>query len=495
MTASKIFLCFCLSFVGGIFLNSFFQISQILLLGFLILAIIIISVPPFSKRAGLVVFGLGLTFFVLGAFRHQAALTKIADSSLQNFIGQEVVLKGFILNEPELGEKSIKLTLTVQEIDDLKIREKVLIIIKRYPEYRYGDFLKISGRLEAPQEIEGFNYKNYLAKDGIYSTINFPETELLGQDRGNPIYKALFTFKNKFKTATASFIPPPEEGFLEALIFGDEENISKEWKEKLNITGTRHIAAVSGMNITIISLLLLNFILLLGFRRQRALFLSVFLLILYILMIGAPSSAVRAGIMGLIFIIGQYFGRTSKATRAVVFALALMLFLNPLLLKLDVGFQLSFLATLGMIYLYSAFSDFLKKIPGLKVLPLRTALSATLSAQVFTLPILIYNFGYIPLISPLVNILIVPFLAPITILIFIFGLSAILFWPLAYFLFWPAWLCLSYVVKVIDYFSKIPLTWQTFQNFPLLWLVIFYLVLGLITWRLEKRNKTPSFLR
>lgn len=318
---------------------------------------------------------------------------------------------------------------------------------------------------------------------------------MLVSGSGNPIYKTLFSFKNKFKAAASNFISPPQEGFLEALIFGDEENISKEWKEKLNITGTRHIAAVSGMNITIISILLLNFILSLSLRRQQALYFTVFLLILYILMIGAPPSAVRAGIMGGLFLVGQHFGRLSSATRAVVFASAFMLFLNPLLLRLDVGFQLSFLATMGMIYLSSYFSDFLKNIPGIKVFPLRTALSATFSAQVFTLPILIYNFGYIPLISPLVNILIVPFLAPITILVFIFGLLATLFLPLGYLLFWLAWFCLSYIVKVIDYFSKLPLTSLTIQNLSWGWLVIFYLILALMIWRLNERRNNPIFLK
>ena len=492
MTASKIFLCLCLSFIGGVFLNSFFQPSQILLLEVLILGIIFVSV--FWRYRKMAVFGFFLIFLFLGALRHQATLSKIVNSPLQGFIGKEVVLEGFVLEQPDIGAKSIKFTITSPKIEDLEVKEKILIVTKRYPEYRYGDFLKISGRLEAPQETEGFNYKNYLAKDGIYSVINFPEIELLASGHGNPIYKALFSFKNKFKEAASNFISPPQEGFLEALIFGDEENISKEWKEKLNITGTRHIAAVSGMNITIISILLLNFILSLGLRRQQAFYFTVFLLILYILMIGAPASAVRAGIMGSLFLIGQHFGRLSSASRAVVFASAFMLFLNPLLLRLDVGFQLSFLAILGMIYFQPIFSSWLSKIPDFKFFPLKTTLIATLSAQVFTLPILIYNFGYIPLISPLANILIVPFLAPTTILVFVFGLSAILFWPLGYFLSWPAWLGLSYIVKVVDYFSKIPLTSLTLKNLPLVWLAVFYLVLGLITWRLNKRHRDPIFL-
>jgi competence protein ComEC len=172
-----------------------------------------------------------------------------------------------------------------------------------------------------------------------------------------------------------------------------------------------------------------------------------------------------------------------------------MLFLNPLLLRLDIGFQLSFLAMIGMIYLQPIFSDFLKKIPNFKYFPLRTTLSATLSAQVFTLPILIYNFGYIPLISPITNILIVPFLAPITILIFIFGLSAIIFYPLGFISSLPTWFSLTYLTKVIDIFAKLPFASLKIENTHWIFLVISYLILGIIAWRLNKKYNQPIFLR
>jgi len=493
MTASKIFLCLCLSFIGGVFLNSFFQLSQILLLEVLILGILFVSV--FWRHRKIAVFGFFLIFLALGVLRHQAALSKIANSPLQGFIGKEVILEGFVLEQPDIGAKSIKFTVTSQKIEDLEVKEKILIVTKRYPEFRYGDFLKISGRLEAPQEIEGFNYKNYLAKDGIYSVINFPEIELLASGHGNLIYKPLFSFKNKFKEAASNFISPPQEGFLEALIFGDEENISKEWKEKLNITGTRHIVAVSGMNITIIASLILSFCLSLGLWRKQAFYLSVFLLTFYILMIGAPSSAIRAGIMALFFLLAQHFGRLSSASHLVVFAAAFMLFQNPFLLTLDIGFQLSFLAILGMIYFQPIFSNWLSKIPDFKFFPLKTTLIATLSAQVFTLPILVYNFGYVPLISPPVNILIVPFLAPITILVFIFGLLATLFLPLGYLLFWLAWLFLTYIVKIIDWFSKLSFASISFKNTSWIFLIIYYLLLGFLTYKLNKKLNQPLFLK
>jgi len=491
MTPSKIFLYFCLSFIGGIFLSSFFTISQIYILGFLILGILLISV--FWKYKNLVVIGFCILFLVAGIWRHQQIELRIMNNELRGFNNREekIELVGMVATEPSIRERSQKITVDGGQLiingENISVSGKILVTTRRYPEYQYGDKLKIRGLLKEPQIFEGFNYKNYLAKDGIYSVMDFPEIELIGKDFGNPLMKRLFSLKNKLKEGLNRTMSPPQSGLLEALLFGDEENISKEWKDKFNLVGVRHITAVSGMNITIISVLILSFLLVLGFWRQQAFYFSVILIFLYILMIGAPASAIRAGIMALLFLTAQHFGRLSSGFRAVVFAAAVMLFLNPLLLKLDIGFQLSFLAILGIIYWQPFFLNLLKKIP--KTLQLRNNLTSTFSAQIFTLPILIYNFGQISLISPIVNIFILPFLPMITILGFIFSFLGIFSQILGQILSWPAWLILTYILKTINFFSKISFANLTLKNVSWIWLVISYLILGLITWRLNEKQK------
>jgi len=348
----------------------------------------------------------------------------------------------------------------------------------------------IIGKLKSPSEdIEGFNYRNYLLKDKIYSVMEWPEIKLLGKGFGSKFMATLFSFKNRFKETTSKFLPFPQEGFLEALLFGDEENISKEWKEKLNITGTRHIAAVSGMNITILSSIILSFALGLGFWRHQAFYLSLFIIFIYILLIGAPSSAIRAGIMAGALMLATYFGRLGSASRAVVFAASLMLFNNPLLLRYDIGFQLSFLAILGMIYFQQFFSTLLRRIPNPNIFPVRTTLAATLSAQIFTLPILIYNFGRISLVSPLTNILIVPFLALITILCFFFGFAGIIFNPLGFVFSLFVWLSLTYLTFIIELFSNFSLASLSLGNIHWIWLLIFYILLATVTYRIQESQK------
>ncbi|MDD5145991.1 MAG: ComEC/Rec2 family competence protein [Candidatus Pacebacteria bacterium] len=496
MTASKIFLYFCLSFILGIFISSmlgFLPGSEVyLLLPGLILGILLISV--FWKYKKFVIFGFCILFLVLGIWRKGIFDLRIENSKLRilNDKSETATLVGVIAEDPIIKEKSTSFVFNAEQINvngkTSNISGKILITARKYPVYEYGDKLEITGNLKAPSEdINGFNYKNYLLKDGIYSVISFPKIELISKNQGNNLYKYLFSFKNKLKESLNSVMSPPQAGILEALFFGDENNISNDWKDKFNLTGVRHITAVSGMNITIISALILNFLLFLGFWRKQAFFISVILIVFYILMIGFPASALRAGIMGILFLSAQYFGRLSFAPRSIIFAAAFMLLLNPLLLKLDVGFQLSFLAIMGLVYLQPHFQEFFQKIPNF--LQLRYTLAATLSAQIFTLPVLIYNFGRISILSPIVNILIVPLFSLITILGFTFSFAGIFLPFLGQIISWPAWLLLTYVLKVIDLFSKIQFVSKNISNMHWGLLLIFYSVSGFIIWRLQEKQK------
>jgi len=481
MTISKVFFYFCISFIVGILLNSFFQES---FLWFLILDIILISV--FWKYKKVVIIGSCVLFFLFGVWRYQSFELKTENNQLIKYINQEVSFVGIVSERPEPGQSTTKIEIKIENLDS-----KVLLTAWKYPEYYYGDKLKVKGRLEEPAFFNDFDYKAYLAKDGIYAVMYQPQIELVEKNCGNFIKEKLIFFKEKLKNSINLIMPAPQSGLLEALFFGDEENIPKEWIDKFNMTGTRHITAVSGMNITIISILVLNLFLLLGFWRKQAFYFSVIFIIFYVSIIGAPASGVRAGIMGILLLIAQYFGRYSDGARVIVFSAFLMLLFNPLLIILDVGFQLSFLAILGLVYLQPIFSDWLKGISN--VLEIRYTLSATLAAQCFTLPILIYNFGRISLISPLVNLFIVPLITIITILGFILAFIGLISIPLGIVFSFPVWLILTYIFKLIDVFSKVSFANIVLENVSFIWVIISYIFLGLFIWRTEQRGKLKRF--
>lgn len=495
MTVSKIFLYLCLSFVGGIFISPFFFIFQPILLIILILAILLISV--FWRNKKLVVAGFCLLFLVLGIWRYQEVTSKINNNELRALNGSErkVALIGTVAAEPDIREKSIKLTLSklmIKKEDELfPINGRILVTTWRYPEYKYRDRLEVVGQLENPPIFEDFNYKEYLKKEGVYSVMSWPEIELLAKENSSGFveigYAKVLWLKERLRESIYKNISPPQSIILGAMILGDKRKLTDSLKQKLNIAGLRHITAISGLHVTILTSILMTILIGLGFWRQQAFWFSIILISLFIIMIGFQSSAVRAGIMGGLFLLGQYLGRMSISSRSVVMAAALMLAHNPLLLRLDAGFQLSFLAIIGIIYLAPIFQDWLKKIPA--YFQLRSILAMTLSAQVFTLPILIYNFGYFSLVAPITNILTIPLLPFIMMLGFISGLVGIIFQPLGWVLSWPAWGLLTYLTKIIDRFSALPLSHLTIENIHWAWLIIIYSVLGVITWRLQEGRK------
>ncbi len=487
MTKSKALLCICLSFIGGIFFDSFisiFQLPLLLISGFFLII-------PFRKNKEFIIIALCVLSFIFAAWLHQKAVFTAENNLLKEYIGKkDISIIGIVDNLPITREKTRKLKIRVLQIGKKEFstkKERVLVTYWKYPEYEYGDRLKITGELKEPKVFNDFNYKEYLAKDKIYAVMDIPKIELLSKNSGNQFLKTLFFLKNTLKKSINKILPMPQAGLLEALIFGDEENISKEWKEKFNLTGTRHIAAVSGMNITIISVLILNFFLFLGFWRNQAFYLSVIFILLYVLIIGAPASGVRAGIMGILLLTAQYFGRISNGFRAVIFSAVLMLWFNPLLLKSDIGFQLSFLAVLGLVYLQPIFLNLFKKLP--KTLEIRYSLSSTLAAQFFTLPVLIYNFGQIPLVGPFVNLFIIPFLSLITILGFILALLGVFFLPIGKLMSFLVYPILTYILKIIDFSSKLSFIAWRFENISFIWVFILYIFLGLVTYWLQEKQR------
>ncbi len=416
--------------------------------------------------------------------------------SYYNDLDEKISFIGEIVKEPDKRSSNTKLTIQTEQ-------GKVLITTRRYPEYQYGDELIITGKLKTPEIFEEFNYQGYLAKNGIYSVIYYPEIEPTGKNFGNFFYKAIFSFKDKIKQAVEKIMPMPEVAILGALTLGNKKGLTENLKEQLNITGTRHIVAISGMHILIITQALMYLLIGVGLWRGQAFYFALAILILFIIMVGAPASAVRAGIMGGILLFAQKIGRLGNSGRAIVFVGAIMLALNPLLLKFDVGFQLSFLAVLGIIYLKPIFDDWLNKIlpqkfktwldEGKLRKETKSIVAMTLAAQIATLPILIYNFGRVSFISPLANVLIVPALPYIMGAGFIFSLGSVLWLSLGKILIWPVWLLFAYITKLVELLSKIPFAGKEISNIHWVWLVSYYILLiGFLWWyRKHKSRQIP----
>jgi len=415
MSGAQSLFALCLSFISGIAIASFFSMSQQAMLVIFIVGIILAAV--FKKRFFALISGLLLVVFGAGLWIHESAELAAEQNELVSYASRNanVSFRGIITQPAERVEWTARLVVQPENVAG-----KVLIFADNQVEYRYGDLFEVTGVLELPGVFEDFNYQNFLAVKGIYAVMKNPQIEFVTSGEYATIFSRLKGYilqvRLAFQETVRLNILPPEGALLGAMTLGDKSNISDDMKEQLNRAGVRHITAISGMHVSIVTIQLMALLIWLGLWRQQAFYITIALVVLFVVLTGLQPSAIRAGIMGGMFLLGQHIGRINVSIRALVFAATIMLAFNPLLLGGDVGFQLSFLAVLGIILFLPIFQHFTRGIPkDLRVA--RDLVGMTIAAQILTLPILIYNFGQISLVSVVGNILIVPVLP----LVFAFG--------------------------------------------------------------------------
>ncbi len=461
MPPSKILFLSSLSFTIGIFSASFMEntgkylpvfsiLGFSLAFSFLRLRNLIIPVALF-----MVFFGVGSAWFLFFSGK---------GSEFENIS----FFKGVVSEEPEIRERSAHFILS--GIGEFK-GEKVLLITERYAGHNYGDILEIKGKIREPEAFDGFDYPGYLAKDGVYLTTFNPKVEIIGHE--NLFRRGMLNFKKKAGEYLDRGLPRPHASIMAAMLLGDKRSIPQFWRDVMSDAGVGHLAAVSGLHVTVVTALLASLAESLGMSKKRAILITVPAVIFFIVMTGLQASAIRAGIMGGCLAFSVFFGRMNSSLRTAIIAAALMLFANPLLLKHDIGFQLSFMAVIGII----RFSPLLEK--KLLFLP-RIAQEATamsLSAHIFTFPILVHHFGKISLVFPITNTLIVPILYIIMVLGAVFIFLSFISGSLALIALLPLWILTSYLVGIVHFFSGFSWSVITIGSISPIILSIFYIPL------------------
>ncbi len=456
------------------------------------------------NKNGFLVLGFCVLVLVLGILRFGVSQFYIDNAPLKKFNdgADKVTLVGSISREPDVRERSQKLTITTQKllVNDkmFNIKADVLVTLGNYgnnEKYAFLDKVRVVGKLETPSVSEDFSYKNYLAKEGIYSLMDFPKIELVSKKHDYTVfsyaYENILWAKTRLENSLNANFSAPQNLILQGMVFGNDDNMPKDLKDKFNATGLSHVTAVSGSNIVILISVAVVCLLALGFWRGQAFYVAVLLIWAYIVLIGFPASAIRAGIMGCIALLAQKLGRQNTGSRVLVMAGVLMLLQNPLLLMYDVGFQLSFLASLGIIHLKPLIDGFLKMVTKENVKTLRDLISITLAAQIITLPIIAYNFGRVSLIAPITNVLALPVVQALTILGFTISVVGVFSTALGWILAAPCWVLVMYFVKILDIFSQ-PWALASINHVPWMWFFGYYVVLAVLVWFLQKRQKSAS---
>jgi competence protein ComEC len=414
-----------------------------------------------------------------------------------------VTMEGTVSGYPDVRDTWTYLEFSADSLETeqelRQIHGTVRVRVPRFPEYNFGDRLRVSGFLQTPVQFPDFSYRDYLKRKGMYSTVYYPKTELLASETGGPIRDAIFALKDRARDLIARLMPDPEASLLQGILLGIQSGIPRGLYEDYNTTGTSHILVVSGFNITIVSgVFVLVFSHLLG--RRRACWFAFAGIVFYVLLVGADPAVVRAGIMGALFVTAIYLGRRSTAYVSLLAVAVVLTALNPQALW-DISFQLSFAATLSLIL----FSPVLERLVGTglqrvaspdraqqAVNALREGFIATLAALVLTIPLVVVHFGRLSLVAPLANLLILAVQQPIMILGGIATLIGLVpaLEPVAQVVAWIPWLFLNYTTAVVRWMASWPFASLAVSRASAGWFLLGYgFILGTIWFLGTKRSQ------
>jgi competence protein ComEC len=509
------------AWLGGIFLGHWLWTYAVigcdtplwpagLLSGLLILACVVLGLRRHFRVAGYLMIGL---FCLLGAWRYQfhpfalcASPGDLAYYHRQAGASIWATVEGTVAGYPDVRDTQTLYTVQVDHLTiDSRTRPVHGLLLAQAPRtapWSYGDRLRLSGLLEAPPTFADFDYRAYLARQDIYSILRRANGGLLAHDRGSPAWAALYALRRSSSGVINRSLPEPAAALANGMLLGIESGIRPELSQAFKDTGTSHVIVISGSNIALLAgLLLAAFGRILG--RRRAAWLVIPALGLYVLLVGAGSAAVRAGIMGTLAVGALVFGRQSTPLVFLAASALFMTVVNPLTLW-DIGFQLSLLATLGLILFNAPLQAQVERWLT-ATFPLTHAqrvaailgdvLVVTVAAQITTLPLMLYYFGRVSLISLLANFMILP-AQPLILVWGLLMLAGGLLWlPLGQVLASLPWLFLVYTTQVVTGLSRVPLA--AIDTGPwgrILAILCYALLMGALGWRWLSRRGWPARL-
>ncbi|MFH1533926.1 MAG: ComEC/Rec2 family competence protein [Nitrospirota bacterium] len=448
MNKSDWFLFLVVCFMFGIVFGEYYLEEEVKK-GFIVFVMWVFAVRTFVlifkvRFVKLIVFGI---LFVLLGFWRFAYSFEGGEGHVRNFEGW-YEFEGCVVEEADIRVDKAKYVVEVERLnlDEkwVKVGGRVLVNGSKYPIYSYGDCLRVSGTIEEPEAIEDFAYDKYLSRYSIYSVVYRANIEKISDGSGGMLYGSIFNLKRIFEGKLNKIFTEPYGGFMAGLILGSRKGISEDLMNSFNMTGLTHIIAVSGYNVALVVVVISGIFSF--FTRKVRVVLSIFFIFLFVILVGASASVVRAGIMGGISLIALYFGRQYFVFLSLFASAFFMNMWNPKILVYDVGFQLSFLATFGIVLFSESLGRYLKRVP--KILGIREALQLTLSAQITVVPIIILNFERFSIISPIANLFVLP-LIPFAMM---FGFVAVFFGKIFGFF---GYLILEIIIFFVEIFASL----------------------------------------
>lgn len=341
----------------------------------------------------------------LGMVRYHTTATASAVNPLEPHLTQSVSIRGWVASEPLRSERSTRIRLRAEAIwagnDWRPISGRVWVTLPpRFPA-QYGTAWELNGRLEGLDSVNSPSYQRYLERLGAQALLSFPQVEYLPGERGAPHLRVLYGVKTKLLTTIDTILPRPHAPLLQGILLGARAGIPATLRQAFDLSGTTHLIAISGFNMTIVAIMLESVTR--RFFGRRSLWLSMGGVALYTILVGANPAVVRAAVMAILLLFAATLGRDRDPWSALSLAAVAMTAWDPNILW-DVGFQLSVAATAGLLVLSEPLHARLRWLP----YPLPAIIAPTLAAQLFVLPLLLFVFGRVSPFFLVSNVLAIP---------------------------------------------------------------------------------------
>jgi len=459
-------------------------------------------------RKALIIAAVCLLALAGGALRYQSSLHTLDSTMLQYYNGRgDAKVTGTVTGYPQVKGPSLEFKFSASEIsvsgNVTEISGNALVLVPFYSQLHYGDRLEIYGKPGTPQQFDDFDYEGFLANQGINSVIYYPRSVLLDGGGGMAPMAWIYGLRERLAASLSACLPEPQGSLASAILLGLRGSLPDSLLQSFYATGTTHLIAISGMNLTIVlGMIFAASIRLFGRRNGLYIWISLSLIWLYTILTGMPATMVRATIMGSVFLLAELLGRQRSGTAALALAGALMAAVDPAVLR-DVSFQLSFLSMLGLVYITpyitasagppragkgSKYAYYLKTIMAI-------SFGASIAAVAATWPITAMNFHAFSLVSAPATVFAMPSFPGIIITSMITSLAGMTWQPLGIVIGWAAWLLLSYFLLVVQIFSSIPVAYiQNVQLQP--WqAIVYYILLVSLLICLNYRQGVVDFIK
>lgn len=441
-------------------------------------------------------FGILLIASMLGVSSGLFSVSRViasAHTSIPNELAGKVVVEGTVSAPPDRRGKSVRYTIQADTIEQsgstLNINARVLLDTKTvWPRYTYGDRLRATGdfiMLIKPKEES--TYTHYLLSQAYVATLDAYYVKRLSEG-GTSLFSLLYSFKDGLEAIVGKLYPEPAAALLKGLLTGNRSDIPDDVNDAFTTAGLTHVLAISGFNITVILSVISGCLFWLPLKWRFVP--TIIAVIAFTFLTGASASVVRAAVMGILGLVALQTGRVQTSRLTVLWTLFFMLLARPLQLWYDAGFQLSFLALVGLMEL----SEALEKITGWlpEKFGIKESMQMTLSAQILASPWIVYLFGRLSIVAPFANLVVTP-MVPFAMLFGALSLLSYALWlPFTKMLTWIGWLCLTWILETTKLSASVPYASTDIPAGATAWIVAYYAFVIVGGFWLKLRFKTDT---